>query len=129
MIRILLFVSVFLLSWNYLYAYSRLQLRNIAFKEGLNNMNVSAIAQDKLGYIWVATMGGVSRYNGYEFKHYYFDSGNPASLRSNHIKSLFCSSEGLLYIGTVIGFDCYDGQADKLISTFPTFKNTVLTFA
>ena len=73
-------------------------------------MNVSAVVQDQLGYIWVATMGGVCRYNGYEFKHYYFDSGNPASLCSNHVSSLFCSSGGLLYIGTESGIDCYDSR-------------------
>lgn len=129
MIRIFLFLLLFQLSWNNLYANSRLQLRNIAFKEGLNNMNVSAIAQDQLGYIWVATMGGVSRYNGYEFKHYYFDASDSASLRSNHVASLFCSSDGLLYIGTVSGIDYYDCRTEKLVSLFPDFVNSVLSFA
>ena len=129
MLRILLFISVFLVNWNYLQANSRLQLRNIAFKEGLNNMNVSAIAQDQLGYIWIATMGGLSRYNGYEFKHYYFDSSNPESLRSNHVISLLCSSDGLLYIGTETGIDYYDSKADKLISWFPNFKNAIFAIA
>ena len=129
MTRIALFLSVMLLPLNNLYAYSRLQLRNIGFKEGLNNMNISAIAQDKSGFIWVATMGGVSRYNGYEFKHYYFDSGNPTSLRSNHVLALHCSSDGLLYIGTETGIDCYDSRADKLISFFPNFSSPVYTIS
>ena len=130
MVRIFIFLSAFLLSWNNLNANTRLQFKNIGFKEGLNNMNVSAVVQDQLGYIWVATMGGVCRYNGYEFKHYYFDSGNPASLCSNHVSSLFCSSGGLLYIGTESGIDCYDSRADKLISSFPGFiKSAVLAFA
>lgn len=126
---ILLALSWLLLSLNLTYANSRLQLRNIAFKEGLNNMNVSAIAQDRLGYIWVATMGGLSRYNGYEFKHYYFDAGNPSSLRSNHVSSLFCASDEKLYIGTETGLDCYDSRTDKLISISPDFKNVILSFA
>ena len=92
-------------------------------------MNISAIAQDKAGYIWVATMGGLSRYNGYEFKHYYFDSNNPASLCSNHVSSLFCSNDGLMFIGTETGVNCYDSRADKLISFFPNFKNVVTSFA
>lgn len=124
-----LICALFWISWNVTFANNRLQLRNIGFKEGLNNMNVSAIAQDQLGYIWVATMGGVSRYNGYEFKRYYFDSVNPASLVSNHVTSLFCSSGGLMFIGTEKGLDCYDSQMDKLISYFPDFKNVILSFA
>jgi signal transduction histidine kinase/ligand-binding sensor domain-containing protein/DNA-binding response OmpR family regulator len=92
-------------------------------------MNISSVAQDKSGYIWVATMGGVSRYNGYEFKHYYFDSGNPASLRSNHVLSLLSSSDGLLYIGMETGIDCYDSKSDRLIRCFPELKNAIVTIA
>ncbi len=122
-ILLLLLLLIFV---NPIQADSRLQFRNIGFKEGLNNMNVSSITQDHLGYIWVATMGGVSRYNGYEFKPFYFDSSNPASLSSNHTSSIFCSSDGLIYIGTAFGIDCYDNQTDQLFSPFPDFKNVVL---
>ena len=63
------------------------------------------------------------------FKHYYFDSNNPASLCSNHVSSLFCSNDGLMFIGTETGVNCYDSRADKLISFFPNFKNVVTSFA
>lgn len=129
MTKVLLFWTLFLLLWNTSVVGSRLQLRNIGFKEGLNNMNISSISQDQLGYIWVSTMGGVSRYNGYEFKRFYFDSSDPSSLRSNHVASLFCSSDGLMYIGTTNGIDCYDSKSEKLTAIFPAFKNTVLAFA
>ncbi|HWR99965.1 MAG TPA: two-component regulator propeller domain-containing protein, partial [Prolixibacteraceae bacterium] len=129
MTKFFLVCALFLLSWNVQLANNRLQLRNIGFKEGLNNMNISAVAQDKSGYIWIATMGGLSRYNGYEFKRYYFGSENPNSLSSNHLKSLFCSSDGLLYIGTEAGIDCFDSRTDQLLSPFPNFKNVVLSFA
>lgn len=105
-----------------LYSISRLHFRNIGFKEGLNNMNISAITQDKLGYIWVATMGGVSRYNGYEFKRFYFDSSNPESLSSNHVSSIYCASDGLIYIGTASGLDCYDNRAGKMVKPFPDLR-------
>jgi len=126
---VIFLLTTFLITANSVHADSRLQFRNIGFKEGLNNMNVSSITQDRLGYIWVATMGGVSRYNGYEFKRFYFDSSNPASLSSNHVSSIFCSSDGLIYIGTAIGIDCYDNQTDKLFSPFSDFKNAVLNIA
>ncbi len=126
--RVIASLTVFLFLWNHAGANTRLQLRNISFKEGLNNMNISSVAQDQLGYIWVATMGGVSRYNGYEFKRFYFDSGNPASLRSNHVGSLYCSTDGLMYIGTANGIDCFDNRTDKMTSLFPNLKYTVLAF-
>ncbi len=123
--RILFSILFFIIS-STIFASNRLQFRNIGFKEGLNNMNISAITQDKLGYIWVATMGGVSRYNGYEFKRFYFDSTNPESLSSNHVSSIFCASDGLIYIGTAIGLDCYDNRIDKMLKPFPDLRCTVL---
>ncbi len=126
MIRSIVLLFAFLFLSHDLYSISRLQFRNIGFKEGLNNMNISAITQDKLGYIWVATMGGVSRYNGYEFKHYYFDSSNPESLGSNHVSSIFCASDGLIYIGTAIGLDCYDNRIDKMLKPFPDLRLRVM---
>ena len=126
MIRSIVLLFAFLFLSHDLYSISRLQFRNIGFKEGLNNMNISAITQDKLGYIWVATMGGVSRYNGYEFKRFYFDASNPESLSSNHVHTIFCDSEGLIYIGSANGIDCYDNRTGKMIKPFPDFKLAVL---
>lgn len=122
LIFILLFISLIV---NHNLDAAKLQFRNIGFKEGLNNMNISGITQDKLGYIWVATMGGVSRYNGYEFKRFYFDSSNPESLSSNHVSSIFCASDGLIYVGTTNGLDCYDNQTGKMLKPFPDFRITV----
>ncbi len=127
--KVLPFLALLLLYWSPSMGGSRLQLRNIAFKEGLSNMNISSIAQDQLGYIWVATMGGVSRYNGYEFKRFYFDSSDPSSLMSNHVTSLFCSSWGMMYIGTVKGVNCYDGNTGRLTSIFPEISSNVYAFA
>jgi signal transduction histidine kinase/ligand-binding sensor domain-containing protein/DNA-binding response OmpR family regulator len=109
-----------------IYASSRLQFRNIGFTEGLKNMNISGITQDKLGYIWVATMGGVSRYNGYEFRHFFFDSNDSTSLSSNHVSSVFCASDGLIYIGTAVGLDYYDNRIGKMVKPFPELKCVVL---
>lgn len=92
-------------------------------------MNIKAITQDKLGYIWVATMGGVSRYNGYEFRHFCFDSSNPASLSSNHLNSIFCASDGLIYIGSTNGLDCFDNRTDKMLKPFPELKCPILKIA
>tara|TARA_R110002050_G_scaffold141496_2_gene266677 strand:+ start:7144 stop:11220 length:4077 start_codon:yes stop_codon:yes gene_type:complete len=110
-------------------AASRLQFRNIGFEQGLKNMNISGITQDKLGYIWVATMGGVCRYNGYEFKYFYFDSNDSTSLSSNHVSSIFCSSSGLIYIGTAVGLDYYDSKDGKMVKPFPELRCTVLKIA
>ena len=112
----------------FLSALEKFQLANISIKDGLSNLNVNAITQDQLGYIWVATMRGLNRYNGYEFRHYFFDPNDSNSLRSNHIFSLLQSKEGQLYIGSMTGIDYYDVRNDRIESPFPDFNKTVLAF-
>ena len=40
----------------------------IGVENGLPHRNTYALAQDKEGYIWVTTLAGISRYDGYTFK-------------------------------------------------------------
>jgi len=122
MIRILLFLCATLLPMKYLYGFSGLQLTNISIKDGLSNLNVSAITQDQLGYIWIATMRGLNRYNGNEFTHFYFNPKDSNSLNSNHINALLSTEKGLMYIGTANGINTYDERLDIFEDPFPELK-------
>jgi len=53
------------------------QMRSFKFNEnsGLSNELVKSISSSKTGYIWLATDGGIFRYNGVSFE--YFDIGLP----------------------------------------------------
>lgn len=48
---------------------------NYAKKEGLLSNTVYAVYRSRDGYLWIATDKGISRYNGYEFKHYTLKDG------------------------------------------------------
>ena len=127
MVRFFLLVSVLILQLNYLYGFSGLQLSNISMKDGLSNFNVSAVCQDQLGYIWVATMRGLNRYNGSEFNHYYYNPNDTNSLNSNHINALLSSENGLIYIGSSNGINVYNEKLDIFKSPFPSLKNMTVT--
>lgn len=43
-------------------------VEHIGLKDGLSNNFVSDIAQDKHGFIWIATDGGLNRFDGENFK-------------------------------------------------------------
>ncbi len=40
--------------------------RQVTVAEGLNDGVITASSQDRFGYIWFASPGGINRYNGYE---------------------------------------------------------------
>jgi ligand-binding sensor domain-containing protein len=51
--------------------------RYFSTRDGLAQMQVMCAFQDKDGYIWFGTKGGVSRWDGVSFKNYGVDEGVP----------------------------------------------------
>ncbi|MDO5980952.1 hybrid sensor histidine kinase/response regulator transcription factor [Flavivirga spongiicola] len=68
--------------------------------KGLSNGRVTAIVQDRLGFIWVGTKNGLNRYDGTSFK--VFNKKN-SSISSDDISALKIDSQGKLWIGTIGG--------------------------
>lgn len=48
----------------------RYKVESIGRLEGLNSSDISALYQDRDGYIWIGNKPGVSRFDGYGFKNY-----------------------------------------------------------
>ncbi len=48
-------------------------------RDGLPQSQVRAIAQDSKGYLWIGTVGGLSRFDGYDFQNYSTEDGLPAN--------------------------------------------------
>lgn len=65
---------------------------------GLNSNHVNAVAQDKKGYIWLATTNGLHRFDGRDFVVFKHNRHNPNSIPSNNLSSLYCDSKGRIWI-------------------------------
>ena len=61
---------------------------------GLPTGDANAIVQDRSGYLWIGSYGGLIRFDGSTFTVF------SDRLESSAIRSLFESSDGTLYIGT-----------------------------
>ena len=46
------------------------QMRHFSVSEGLSQVTVSDILQDRLGFMWFSTQNGLNRFDGYEFVQY-----------------------------------------------------------
>ncbi len=68
---------------------------------GLPQNTVSALAQTRDGYLWIATYDGLARYDGVRFT--LFDKANTHALKSTSFLSLLEDSRGTLWAGTVTG--------------------------
>ncbi len=71
---------------------------------GLPQNTVHAVLQTRDGYIWLATEGGLVRFDGVQFAVYDAgESAGTAKLRSNSVNSLFEDRSGALWIATANG--------------------------
>lgn len=76
---------------------------------GLPQNSINKIAQDKNGIIWLATYGGLVRFDGANFKT--FSVKNYPDLSSDRIYSLFIDSKNNLWLCTENGkIIIYDGR-------------------
>lgn len=95
-------------------------IQYLSADEGLSQREVTCILQDKQGFIWIGTRGGLNRYDGYSFKIFQNEIGNTNSLNNNSIESLFEDSKGNIWIGTKSnGLSMYNPEFDR----FEHFQN------
>ncbi len=93
--------------------------RHFSEREGAPVTTVMAITQDHEGFLWFASSRGLYRYDSKVFKKYIYDAGRPGSIASDYIQSIYCDSEGRLWIATWAGLSLYNRESD----TFTTFKH------
>jgi ligand-binding sensor domain-containing protein len=60
---------------------------HISVEQGLSQVSVFCILQDRKGFMWFGTEDGLNRYDGYTFKTYKYEAGNLRSLGGNVIKA------------------------------------------
>jgi len=72
------------------------QPRQMGVADGLPSGRINAFAEDKLGYLWMATHDGLARYDGRGFRIWRMEDG----LRDNLIWSLHVDQDNRLWIGT-----------------------------
>lgn len=85
--------------------FDRLQLDENLRNEGVGA--IKAIAQDRIGFIWIAAEYGLVRYDGKEFTRYSADPNNPRALSSNYINDLLVDREGQVWVATEKGLNAF----------------------
>jgi signal transduction histidine kinase/ligand-binding sensor domain-containing protein/DNA-binding response OmpR family regulator len=70
---------------------------------GLPQNEVTSIIQDRLGFLWFGTRGGLARYDGHNIRVFQYDPRSSNSLSNNSIETLFEDRKGNIWIGTKSG--------------------------
>ena len=73
---------------------------HLTVEDGLSQSNVLAVLQDSEGWMWFATENGLNSYDGYEFRHFKRERGNPAGLSNDFIFDVAEAKDGSLWLAT-----------------------------
>jgi ligand-binding sensor domain-containing protein len=87
--------------------------------EGLAQSQVRSIEQDHLGYLWIGTLGGVSRFNGTSFDNFSKQDG----LHNNQVNSIYQLNNQSIALGAIGGLSIFDGHTFETI-LFPEAQRT-----
>jgi signal transduction histidine kinase/ligand-binding sensor domain-containing protein len=91
-----------------------LKFAHLTTNDGLSQSNVTAILQDRRGFIWFATRDGLNRYDGNAFVVYKHNPNDPGSLSANYLQGLIEDDQGCLWIATLTGgADKFDPRTER----------------
>lgn len=90
----------------------RIRFSNISIDNGLSHNTVLSICQDNEGYIWIATLDGLNRYDGHGFTIFLHDEDDHESLSDNNVRVLFTDRDGTLWAGTGNGLSQWDSKKE-----------------
>jgi diguanylate cyclase (GGDEF)-like protein len=92
--------------------------RNFGSAEGLNNLGVRQVYQDRVGFIWVSTENGIFRYDGERFEAFGPEQGIPSTSGA----ALGDAPDGSLLVGGDFGLYQLSGNR---FEKFPVAFKTV----
>jgi signal transduction histidine kinase/ligand-binding sensor domain-containing protein len=90
-----------------------LKFSHLTANDGLSQGYVTAILQDRHGFMWFATRDGLNRYDGNAFVVYKNIPNDPSSLSSNFLQDVIEDDNGYLWIATNTGVNRFDPTMER----------------
>lgn len=82
-------------------------------EEGLSQSSIQALAQDSEGRIWIGTLNGLNRFDGYE-NHVFRPRGEgDGEVADNYITSLLAEAHGQMWVGTLEGISRWEPERER----------------
>ena len=101
--------------WIKLQAQETFLFHHLTRNEGLLHDNVTCIAQDSLGFIWLGTHRGLNRFDGYTLDAYKYEQDPINSVYYNRVYSLQPMGR-YLWVATEAGIACFDMQFKQFVN-------------
>jgi diguanylate cyclase (GGDEF)-like protein/PAS domain S-box-containing protein len=93
-------------------------------QDGLAQNSVAVVFQDQQGFMWIATQGGLHRYDGYTLRRYPHDPDRADSLPDNLVTALADADGGRLWVGSSRGgLSLFDPAHNRTLPLPPAVRH------
>ena len=96
-----------ILAWSCVGVAQQYSFRHYGGADGLQNLVILSLVQDRAGYIWAGTEGGLYRYDGTRFRLMASVEGLPCT---TEVHALHVATDGMLWANTCERIFRFDGQ-------------------
>ena len=93
--------------------YDKYRFSRLDISQGLSNNEVTSIFKDQKGFIWLGTMSGLNRWDGYGFKIFRHDLRDSSTLDDDFIVQILEGPGQTLWVSTREGWNVYDPLTEK----------------
>ncbi|UZR98772.1 ligand-binding sensor domain-containing protein [Chondrinema litorale] len=107
------FICIFFTSYSVFSQEDKLYFKQYDTKQGLSNNTIRRILKDSRGFLWIATIEGLNRFNGYEFEVFMPENEDSTTISNKMVSSLAEDSKGRIWLGTNNGLNCYNPETNQ----------------
>ena len=101
------------------------QFSHLDIRRGLSNNQFTCFFKDQKGFLWVGTMSGLNRYDGYHFRIFRNSLRDTTSISGDYIAGIRECPGGKMWIQTRSGITIYDPASEKFDRNVAAFLRTV----
>ncbi|GAB3998380.1 hypothetical protein GCM10028807_45910 [Spirosoma daeguense] len=85
-----------------------MSFQRLSLKHGLPANYTTFATQDTPGFIWIATVRGLTRFDGIRCLNFTREIGNPKSLSHRVVRTIFTARNGTIWVGAQEGLNRYE---------------------
>ncbi|MBL7828609.1 MAG: response regulator [Saprospiraceae bacterium] len=85
----------------------------ISLEQGLPQVHVFSITEDNEGFLWFCTMGGLAKYDGYQFVNYLPVDGDSTSISASWVSEMYIDRQNRYWVTTQSGLNLFDRKTGK----------------
>jgi ligand-binding sensor domain-containing protein/serine phosphatase RsbU (regulator of sigma subunit) len=88
--------------------------QRFGIEQGLTVTTAFSIVQDDDGFLWISTIDGLVRFDGYQFTTYKNNFNDSLSLSDNTLSTIYKDKKGSFWVGTYNeGVNCFDPRTGR----------------